>query len=446
MGGVIAMFVPSGLLSLAWTLHLKRFWKVITLVGLCISLSIGGFTLMLSMSRGAWVALAAGLLAWAGFAMLNRITIRLNWDRKIVDRFLGIGLVAGGVLVIIMAWAFAPQILKLFPPLGDTATAGQAGFGRYELMKASTQLISDYPLTGIGLGTFPMVFSTYAILIQVPYIVHAHNLYLNLAISQGLPGLATWLLVLAGTLVIAWQLRNKPKWPIAAAGVMLVVMLVHGLVDDPLYGSRAVLSWWVPAGLLAAQAQVIAGEDRRALKWLEFGLAVGVAGMLLVLLVGMLTVPAWRAQAIANLGAVYQTRIELGNYQPDHWDTKTLDQVRRQADLSQATGAFEQALAVDPNQRTALLRLAEIDLSRQAYGAALTKLQSVYKMGSTDPVTRMLLGDALTAIGDPQGAADLVRGLPFAAGRMQFQSWYRYHLDGDLLREQWALQVAKLIQ
>ena len=257
MGGLIAMFLPSGLVSLAWAYRVKQLvWRIILLVSLILSLSIGSLALLLSMSRGAWVALAAGLLAWAGFAVVNQMTIWLKWNRRVVDRFLGTGLVVGGVLAIILAWNFAPQILKLFPPLGDAATTGQAGFGRYELMKAASQLVRDYPLTGIGLGTFPMVFSTYAILIQVPYIVHAHNLFLNLAISQGLPGLAAWLLALAGALVIAWRLKDKVQLPVAAAVAMLVVMLVHGLVDDPLYGSRAVLLWWVPVGLLVAQGQV----------------------------------------------------------------------------------------------------------------------------------------------------------------------------------------------
>jgi tetratricopeptide (TPR) repeat protein len=223
-------------------------------------------------------------------------------------------------------------------------------------------------------------------------------------------------------------------------------LLVHGLVDDPLYGSRAVLLWWIPVGLLAAQAQVVTGEARHALTRLEFGLAVGVGGMLLLLLVGLFIVPPWRAQAMANLGAVYQTQIELGNYQPDLWDTKTIDQVRRQVDLSLATKAFDQALAIDPHQRTALQRLAEIDLSRQAYDQALVKLQKIPASRASDAVSRLLLGDALVAAGDPKGAAVIVEGLPFSQGRLLEQSWYRYYKDGDTKRENWASQAASLLK
>ena len=109
-------------------------------------------------------------------------------------------------------------------------------------------------------------------------------------------------------------------------------------------------------------------------------------------------------------------------------------------------GAFEQALAIDPTQSTALERLAEIDLSRQAYGEALAKLQKISTSGNSDAVSRLLLGDAMAANGDPQGAAVVVENLPFSQGRLLYQAWYRYHLDGDAQRENWARQAADLLK
>ena len=65
---------------------------------------------------------------------------------------------------------------------------------------------------------------------------------------------------------------------------MLIVMLVHSLVEDPYYDSRAVLLWLVPAGLIAAQARLVETGDHaliRKTRWITGGIVFGIGVLLL---------------------------------------------------------------------------------------------------------------------------------------------------------------------
>jgi tetratricopeptide (TPR) repeat protein len=145
------------------------------------------------------------------------------------------------------------------------------------------------------------------------------------------------------------------------------------------------------------------------------------------------------------MGALVQTQIEMRRYAPDRFDNPTLDQVRREADLSPAESAFERALVYEPGNRTAQQRLAQIELSRGEYVAARQRMEAARQAGRQDEVTRMLLGDALAATGEPQAAAQVVRGIPWVGGRLAGQAWYRYWLGEDYARAADAWQVVLLL-
>jgi tetratricopeptide (TPR) repeat protein len=106
---------------------------------------------------------------------------------------------------------------------------------------------------------------------------------------------------------------------------------------------------------------------------------------------------------------------------------------------------FEQALAHNPANRTALQRLAQIELSRGDYPAALQRMEAARQAGLQDEVTRLLTGDALVAAGDPLRAVQEVNGIPWAGGRLAFQGWYRYWLGEDYPRAADAWQAVVLL-
>ena len=115
--------------------------------------------------------------------------------------------------------------------------------------------------------------------------------------------------------------------------------------------------------------------------------------------------------------------------------------MRQQLDLSQATTYFEQALDWALADRTALQRLSQIALSTGDYPQALAWMQAAWDAGHRDQITRLLLGDALAAAGEPLAAAETVRSLPWAAGRLNTQAWYRYVHQQDYARAAFAWQA-----
>src|SRR5439155_1556325 len=77
-------------------------------------------------------------------------------------------------------------------------------------------------------------------LIAVPYLLHAHNLYLETAIEQGLPGLAALLCLayFAARALLRPRPGSAPAWAFRAAALAsLVALLVHGMLDSQLFVS-----------------------------------------------------------------------------------------------------------------------------------------------------------------------------------------------------------------
>jgi len=141
-----------------------------------------------------------------------------------------------------------------------------------------------------------------------------------------------------------------------------------------------------------------------------------------------------RAAWYADLGAAEQSRVELGHYDQWHFDNPTMDQVRQQNDLNGAIQLLQKAAQVDPANSTARQRLAAIMLSRGQYEDALIQMQAAWDAGHRDSVTRLLLGDAYAANGQPERAAEVTHGLQWAKGRLAFQAWYRYWVGKDYQR------------
>jgi O-antigen ligase len=438
-GGMSAMFLPGILETMRAGFQVSSKAKRAILFSVSGAiLAVTGLGILLSSSRGAWIALFAGLTAWGGVWCLDRIAVKPRINRKVWERTLAILMLSCAGLAGAVILFLGPRLLSFFPPLANNISY----MPRPELQGTALLLIKDYPFTGSGLGTFPSVFSIYTLLIYVPAIVDAHNILLDLAISQGIPGLIAWLVVICATVYLAWQTRvnNEARYRLITGGAcaMLIVMLVHGLVEDPYYDSRAILLWLVPAGLIAAQARLVDTTGFAFIRKTRLVSGGIIMGTIVLLLGGIWLLPTWRAAYLTNLGTVAQTRAELNTYDPDHFDNPTLDMVRRQTDLSLAEGYFSQALKIDPNQVTALQRLAEIALSRREYDQALSLMQHAAEINPSNRMTRLLLGDALVANGKPDEAAALVDGLPFAKGRLSGEGWYRYHLDGYQARENWA--------
>ena len=83
-----------------------------------------------------------------------------------------------------------------------------------------------------------------------PSFVHAHNLYLQIGLDTGLPGLIAWLAIVLNILVLLISAvsypRHKSAWPLAAGTLGgIVAMLIHGLLDAVTWGTKLAFYPWI---------------------------------------------------------------------------------------------------------------------------------------------------------------------------------------------------------
>ncbi|MDP7544306.1 MAG: O-antigen ligase family protein [Anaerolineales bacterium] len=133
----------------------------------------------------------------------------------------------------LFAFARHPRIVSLL-----SRTAGPTFF-RLNLWRSALNMISDHPLTGVGLDNFLYAYRGRYIAPaawQDPHLSHAHNWLLDFATRLGLPGLAVafWLLVaFFRTAVRAVRTMTDPGLRALAVGLVasMADFLAHGMVD-----------------------------------------------------------------------------------------------------------------------------------------------------------------------------------------------------------------------
>lgn len=413
VGGLLALGLPFALVLLRASVRRRaRLPLLLTLA--TVGLILAG--LLFAGSRGAWLAtaVAAVLALWWGIAG------RVGGGRRRLVFAGGLGAVALVGLLGVLIWPeTAVGLLARLPGFGD-------GLSRMDLYRSSLPLAADYPFIGAGLDSFLMLYSSYALLLHVGYLVHAHNLYLNVAIEQGAFGLLAllWMWLLVGLMVWREMGRGRVRPLAAAAALSLVTILVHGLLDDALYGSRGVLLLFLP---LAYTAVLPEWQTARATRRRQALVALGVAA---VLIAAIGVVRPLRALVYSNLGAVAQSQAELSVYAWPEWPIQ--DAVRRAVDETTAVAQFERALAVNPRNVTANRRMGQLSLSLGAYGAALDHLQVAYAARPWDGATRQLLGEALIVNGRVDEGAQLWQTVnPVQDQLLVRRYWYEFIGDAE---------------
>ncbi|MFC3550615.1 O-antigen ligase family protein [Lysobacter cavernae] len=205
-----AMGVAALWLS-AWSLRNPRYRLVQALAWIVLVVFV-----LLTFTRSAWAALFAGLLV---FVLLGR-------SRPWLYGSILAGL--GAVCFI----AYLPEITERGWSL------------RPEIMKQSWLLFRESPWLGLGQG------SEFTIRAGNEVLTHAHNLFSQLAIQLGLPGLVLWSGIWLGLAWRGWRHRHKPLGRLVLATwvfamVMVQVDLPH-LLDSPRPGW---LVLWLPIAL-----------------------------------------------------------------------------------------------------------------------------------------------------------------------------------------------------
>jgi putative inorganic carbon (HCO3(-)) transporter len=240
MAGALVVLFPF---ALAWLLFWgeQSSWPELVLIVVGTVLMLG--VLILTQSQGGWMGLAIILII---------ITLlRWRWGKWLI-------LVIAAAGLVVIRWVGIVPILNalmLNNTLGGLDT-------RVEVWSRALYMIEDFPITGIGMSLFEdvagLLYPFFTVSREVP---HVHNLFLQVAVDMGIPGLIAWLAIWLLAVLGAWQVYrygcSTNNRALAGLGVGLlcsqIALAVHGTVDAVTWGAvRTSIIPWAIWGLTMA--------------------------------------------------------------------------------------------------------------------------------------------------------------------------------------------------
>ncbi len=236
LAGLLVLSLPIALGALAGTRGAARRLALLAV------LLANAYGLALSGSKGAVVALAAGLPVaffgpWAG--------------RAARGARLALFAIAGGFGVLLLAGPLRAALDYRLQPSALAYSSGE----RVALYELALRLAASHPVFGIGLNNFSVASHTLRGVDTVP-----HNFALGFAAELGLPGLALALAWAAATLALAFRAaRDSAAGPdrlFALGGLAAVAgAAVHNQVESTIYGEQFKLLLLLACVALARLAQ-----------------------------------------------------------------------------------------------------------------------------------------------------------------------------------------------
>ncbi|MES2523931.1 MAG: O-antigen ligase family protein [Gemmatimonadota bacterium] len=217
--------------------------------------------ILFTQSRGALLA--------CGLTMI----VMLAWQRRRLRNAMGL------LALACVAALFAPE--SVWKRLGGLRNASLTGNmrgvdaegsaeQRWQIAKVAVRIVSDHPVLGVGVGTYPLAHLDYATIYAADYPIaggnrDAHNTYLRIAAELGLTGLLLFLAMLAAVVIPSFRASKSPTDTPAESEVRrwlrlgLLAFLIAGL-----FGSNGYLNaLYVHLGVLAAVTSNVSTAVRR---------------------------------------------------------------------------------------------------------------------------------------------------------------------------------------
>lgn len=221
------------------------------------------FGLLISWSRGAWIAFAAAL-----------IIVVLAWSRRAAPLVLaaaGLALLAGLAfgLVDLLPASLAGRLGDLQDYFGlvdvyrvEVTDANFAIVERVAHWQAAIAMWADYPWFGVGLGNYAVVYLSYNVPRWYEALGHAHNVYLNFGAETGLVGMLGYLLFWGAAAWHALQGAAHRNRYMAAVGAGVLGALTHATIHN-FFDNLWVQHMYLQIALLLGLLTVLASVDRQ---------------------------------------------------------------------------------------------------------------------------------------------------------------------------------------
>ena len=251
LAGTILIYWPLFLAALfAW--WPSRRWLWLTTLG--ISMLLTGL-LLLTQSRSGWLGAIGGSMVLVGlWASILPTMRRRRWLLG------GLGLVA----VAMMLWLGPHRVQQLWldPPEASVVGALTSVSFRQEVWRWSLESVQDFPYTGTGLGSFRQVVQrVYPIGVSPHYdVAHAHNIFVQVALDVGVPGLLIYVALLLVAGGVGWHVAKKDEAlrPFVLGLLSgLAALHIYGLTDALALGSKPGLGFWALLGILTLMHRVV---------------------------------------------------------------------------------------------------------------------------------------------------------------------------------------------
>jgi len=232
---------------------LLKFWYILSFL-------FGIFGLVITQSRGGWLATAISLPIV--FVVLYR-------KRFSQTKYFG-SIVFGIIGVIVLGFIIYPTVVKRITAY-DYGSAGT----RRPLNLAAISIIKQHPVVGIGMNNFAQVFRTYdttggsSLFKKSAHVVH--NLFLGVWTETGTIGIITFIWIFLSAFVVSSNLLFKvPFWysgVLVGVSAGLLAQLVHGMFDP---GFRVLMSTsmlvYSLIGLIGAVSVLYKAKDKQLLQ------------------------------------------------------------------------------------------------------------------------------------------------------------------------------------
>ena len=214
-------------------------WAAWLLVALLI------FAAYTTLSRTVWLALAAQLglimlMAGRQSRLAGALRTRVMGLSVLVCVVVGAG--------VAMSWYIHEE------RFGENPVQDLQRDPRFAMWPEALAKVAEEPLFGYGFGR-GLLRGELREQIRMPMAWHSHNLFVDMALQLGLPGLALLLLLLGSTVRQGWHMARSADAGAATCGIALVAIVV-GMVmrnlTDVLWVRQSALLYWGLVGVLLA--------------------------------------------------------------------------------------------------------------------------------------------------------------------------------------------------